>query len=306
VKILIASDVDPVLPGHFARKPDGDIWEPLKRIPELVTALGDGLPPITWMIRSDESIRFCTGDYASGYARHGDLWAGLVKRGHELGWHMHLLSYDDGRQAFTFDRRPGWLADACAALAAHYPVRATRTGWNFADNALLGGLDGLGVDLDASASPGAKAWYTLGPARVTVDWRRCSEAAYRPSRNDYQRPGAEPLRLIEVPVAQFRHTPIGLARRLAWRLAHGCVSFAGLSKKTRLMTEAWNGLPPSGNDVWVFYFHPEDLTAAGIANFEANLRRLRGLPQVEFLTASAVHRWYAPRLGVAAPSSHRR
>ena len=47
------------------------------------------MPPITWLIRSDESVRFATGDFASGYRLRQELWNSLASRGHQLGWHMH-------------------------------------------------------------------------------------------------------------------------------------------------------------------------------------------------------------------------
>jgi hypothetical protein len=47
-------------------------------------ALSSDAPPITWLIRSDESVRFSTGDVTSGYVTRHDV-ASLVARGHELG-----------------------------------------------------------------------------------------------------------------------------------------------------------------------------------------------------------------------------
>ena len=93
VKVLIGCDVDPILPALLTRRPEGDIWAPLDRIPRLLGALGRDLPPITWLIRADETIRYSTGDYASGYASRQRMWSDFRNRGHEFGWHMHLLDF---------------------------------------------------------------------------------------------------------------------------------------------------------------------------------------------------------------------
>lgn len=303
MKILIGSDVDPILPGRLARVPDGDAWETLDRIPALRDAMGSDLPPITWLIRSDASVRFSTGDFASGYLSRQDTWTELVQEGHELGWHMHLLSFDEAHGAFVFDAEPDWLSEAYGALARHFPVQATRIGWDFANEFLFRQLDRLGVRLDFSALPGCKAWYRAGSSRITVDWLDCSELAYRPGAGNYQKPSGDSLRLIEVPIAHFRNSNTEVIKRLARRLQHGCLSLNGLRNKIRMLNEKWESLPCSSNDVWAFHFHPEDLTAQGIENFVDNVNRLRTLPDVEFLTASAVREWYDSKLPEPRTSS---
>ena len=292
MKILIGCDVDPVLPAALTRPPEGDIWAPLDRVPVLMRALGSDLPPLTWLIRADETIRFSTGDFASGYRSREAMWNDLANRGHELGWHMHLLSRDAELGAFTFHPRPDWLGEAHAALAELIPLRATRTGWDYGSNFLFQELDRLGIEVDFSALPGNRVWCRYG-RRFEIDWLRCRNAPYRPARADYQRPGSDPLRLIEVPVAQFRNSAIGTFKRIVWRLLHGCLSPRGLQNKTRLLTDPWGELPAATSDVWAFHFHPEDLTEAGIRNLAANLERLRRIPGVEFVTASAARRWCA-------------
>ena len=291
-RILIGCDVDPRLPHLLGDPPREDIWSTLDAVPELIETLGQALPPITWLIRADETVRHCTGDYASGYTTRRELWSRLAERGHELGWHMHLLSRDAATGAFVFDAQPGWLAAAHGALSRHFPVASTRTGWNYGSDALYRALDELGVKLDFSALPGQRAWYRFGPTTVDVDWLRCAEQSYRPGRDSYQRPSLPALDLIEVPGARFANPPSGMARRYAWRLIHGCFSLRGLNRRTRLITEPWDALPVSHNDVWVFYFHPEDLTPEGLRNLRENVEKLRGVPGAEFVTARTVRRWY--------------
>lgn len=285
MKIVIGCDVDPVLPQRLTQPPAGDIWQCLDYVDRLMDALGNDAPPITWLIRSDESVRFSTGDFASGYVTRHGMWQSLVARGHELGWHFHLMSYDDARQAFGFDPDPTWLGDAHRALCAHFPVRATRTGWDYGSNHVFRTLDMLGVSVDFSALPGNIAWQRAGDDRVTVDWLRCSPAPYHPSSADYQRPGQ--LALVELPVAQFPNSCVRQLERMAWRLAHGCCSTTGLRRRLRTLTQHWEGLPFQDSSVWVFYFHPDDLQGEGLHHSLANIRRLRSLPGGQFLTASA-------------------
>jgi hypothetical protein len=285
MKIVIGCDVDPVLPRRLAKPPAGDVWQCLDYIDPLMEALGGDAPPITWLIRSDESVRFATGDFASGYlTRHG-MWQSLVARGHELGWHFHLMSYDEGRQSFGFDPDPAWLGEAHRALCAHFPVRATRTGWDYGSNHVFRTLDTLGISVDLSAIAGTIGWQWAGDDRVTVDWLRCSSAPYHPSSADYQRPGQ--LGLVELPVAQFPNFFPGQLQRMAWRLAHGCCSTRGLRRRIRMLTQHWEELPFQDSSMWVFYFHPDDLRGEGLRHSVANIRRLRSLPGGQFLTASA-------------------
>lgn len=287
MKVLIGCDVDPVIPTDPARRFDGDIWSPLEAIPRLGAALGDALPPITWLIRADDSIRALTGDFATGYLSREPLWTGLRRAGHELGWHMHVLRWQPG-QGLTLDPEPSWLAEAHASLARHFPVRATRTGWDYGSDFLLGELARLGVRLDFSALPGNRVWVDYGGERLLVDWIGTPERAYRPARGDYRRPGPEPLPLVELPVTQFRNPLLGRIKRCAWRLRNRCFTLAGLGNKTRLLTERWDRLPPRRAGAWVFYFHPEDLAGDGLGRAGENLARLRALPGVEFVTASAL------------------
>src|SRR5689334_391211 len=92
--VVIAADVDPRL-YNFNKRPDWDIWDTLDFIPRLEDACGSDLPPVTWMLRCDESIRRLTDDFASCFTSRPALWRRLENRGHELGWHFHHWSYDE-------------------------------------------------------------------------------------------------------------------------------------------------------------------------------------------------------------------
>jgi hypothetical protein len=295
LKILIGCDVDPVLPPSLDRRPDGDVWECLNRIEALSGEIGDDMPAITWLIRSDQSVEFCTGKFNSGYSDHRSLWDKLQERGHELGWHMHTMSYSSRQKEFVFDPKPGWLAEAHERLASLFPVNATRSGWDYGSNALFVSLDHLGVVVDFSALPGNTLWFSAGKVRLMTDWHRCSSEPYHPSASDYQRSGASALKLWEVPTAQFRRSLGAAAARGLLRLRHGYFSPSGLMSQTRLLTDRWRELPVAANEVWAFFFHPYDLTETGIRNFHANIQRLQKLPDVEFKTATQVCRWLSTR-----------
>lgn len=286
MKVLLGCDVDPVLPDPLARRPATDIWTPLAQIDALVGAMGEDLPPITWLIRADESVRFATGSYVSGYVAKERRWQWLVNRGHELGWHMHLMSFDDSRGSFVFDASPSWLHEAHDSLEPHFAVRATRTGWDYGSTALFAALDGLGVSVDFSAVPGNLAWYQVRGTVVEVDWTRCAAAPYYPSRTDYQTSGGDALAMLEVPVAQFPNPGVGMVRRAAWRIAHKRPALSGLGNRTRVMTELWPDLPKTSGEIWAFHFHPEFLAGDGLQHFTQNVERLRREVGAEFVTAS--------------------
>lgn len=265
----------------------GDIWSPLRLIRNLVETAD--LPPVTWLIRSDDSVRYCTGDFASGYLRDKELWRSLLDLGHEIGWHMHLMSFNDATGRFGFDPDPEWLLEAYEALAQHVEVRATRMGWDYGSSILFRRLDDLGIRIDFSALPGNIAWFEAGDDTVVVDWLRCPDKPYRPCVRDYQSQGSPELSILEVPVTQFRNSALGRVKRFGWRLCHGNAELRGLNRKTRVITKKAQRLPPMDSDVLAFYFHPEELTPQGIRDLLANIDLLKRLPGVEFLTASATH-----------------
>jgi hypothetical protein len=295
MNILIGCDVDPVLPPALDRRPEGDVWECLNRIDVLLDAIGEDMPAVTWLIRADQSVEFSTSAFESGYANRRSLWDKLRNRGHELGWHMHTMSYSPSDQQFVFDPIPEWLEDAHAHLASCFPINATRTGWDYGNNALFAVLDRLGVLVDFSALPGNLLWFSTGKVKLLTDWRDCPTAPYHPSDNDYRRSGPVPLNLWEVPAAQFRRSLAGIVTRGLLRVRHGCVSMSGLTNMTQLLTDQWRGLPLQTSDVWTFFFHPYDLTETGIRNFQTNIRRLQNLPDVEFKTATEILTWLPTR-----------
>ncbi len=285
MNILIGCDVDPVLPRMLLAPPSGGIWKPLDLIPQLLQIVPK-LPPITWLIRCDESVRFCTGDFASGYIVKKDLWQHLVNSGHEIGWHMHLMSFLPSAAAFEFDPDPQWLVAAYQALSGQSVVRATRVGWDFGSNTLFRKLDELGIVIDFSALPGNIAWFAVGSKTLVVDWLHAPSEPYRPNTHDYQRCGTPSLHMVEVPITQFRGSHLEKIKRIGWRLRHGCTALRGIGGKTRFLTQRWYSLPPKGSSTWAFYFHPEDLTPVGIGNLVRNIDLLRTVPNVNFVTAS--------------------
>jgi hypothetical protein len=121
--------------------------------------------------------------------------------------------------------------------------------------------------------------------QILVDWRRCPLAPYHPNAADYQAPGGASLRLLEVPIASFQANPGVVVKRILWRALHGESSMMGVAAKTCKMTAPWGELPRRAN-VLAFYFHPEELTSTGIANFTRNIAHLRERLDPEFVTAS--------------------
>lgn len=296
MKVLLGSDVDPVLPPKLRERPADDVWACLDHVQALVERAGAELPPITWLLRADESVRFCTQDFDSAFTRREAMWRDLQTRGHELGWHMHLLSFSVTRGQCVFDATAPWLEEAHAALSRHFPTRASRTGWDYADGDLLRRLAGLGVTLDFSALPGARGWIEVGGDTVPVDWLVTPSAPYRPSRRDHRRPGRDPLPILEMPITQFRATPWEMTRRATWRALHREPSLLGLSRRTRMLTSPWPDVPRSDLDCMAFYFHPEHLAGEGLGHLLRNVARLRTLPDAEFVTASTLHAWLEPRV----------
>ncbi len=284
MKVLLGCDVDPILPPRLANPCGDDIWGCLRLLDGLVESFGPRLPPITWLLRSDESVRFATGKFDSGFQVRPSFWRSMIDRGHEIGWHMHLASFKREQGHFGFDPQPPWLRAAHEALAAHAPVAATRTGWDFGSNHLMNQFESVGVRVDFSALPGNIVWPRAGTDTLKVDWLRCPDVPYHPATDDYQRPGQ--MRLLEIPIAQFQNQAAARLRRVAWRLRHGCLSIAGLRNRTKMLTEPWDALPRSPGPAWAFHFHPEDLAGHGLLHFVKNVKRLSAVAGLRFVTAS--------------------
>jgi len=298
MKVLLGVDVDPVLPPILRARPAGDIWSPLDLIPRLEAQMGPDLPPMTWLLRVDQSIEFASGDLLSGYLSRRPLWERLQSAGHELGWHMHYMSLQDG--VMTFDADPAWLPAAFERLSRCYPVHAVRTGWDYGSNAVFRRLREFGVKLDFSALPGALNFIRAGLTPIEVDWRRCPEHPYYPSAADYQSPALAADGLIELPITQFPSEPVRSLRRLTWRMLNGKFDLRGVRRCTRLLTEAWPGLPETNDfGLWAFFYHPDEITPEGIANVTRNIQSLRAAG-AEFVTASQaeqhLRQTYAQRL----------
>jgi hypothetical protein len=293
--VVIGADVDPRLPG-MRRLPDWDPWDSLERIPHLDTALGADLPPMTWLLRADDTIRHVTGAFDTCYVTRQDMWTRLRARGHELGWHFHHWTF--GGTAGGFDSDPAWLPEAHAALSQHFALGATRTGWDYCNSETMRRLAALGVTIDFSSLPGHLVWWSIDGERILVDWHRAPAHPYRPSRDDYQRPGTLPI--WELPIASFRASPTAIAKRSLWRVLHGELSLAGVSAKTLMMTQPWRDAPRRA-DVLAFHFHPEELTAEGIAAFSRNLQLLKTTFDPEFVTASEAASRLANGRGVSVP-----
>jgi hypothetical protein len=199
---------------------------------------------------------------------------------------MHLMSYDKRERCYSFDPRPTWLDDSFSALARYFEVRATRTGWDYCNDWLIGRLDALGVAVDLSALPGNVVWQLAGKKTIRIDWLRTPPVPYHPAADDYQQRGN--LEILEVPITGFPNSVLGMARRVVWRLRHRCVSARGLNSANRMLTQKWTRQPVYRSDVAAFYFHPSGLTDDGVNEFRANLEILRALPGAEFVTASAL------------------
>jgi hypothetical protein len=148
----------------------------------------------TWFVRADAFIAAQFGDPLAMVHRFADLLRARLDAGDELGWMPQVYSADTGGIDYA-----GLEATHCAFAAAHGAPASVRMGGLFHDDRTMAMLDALGVRFDSSALPGRektdRGW--------RVDWRRAPATPYHPDRGDYQRPGADPLRVLEVPLSML-------------------------------------------------------------------------------------------------------
>ena len=298
--VVIGADVDPRLPG-MRRRPGWDPWDPLELIPKFEAALGADLPPITWLLRADDTIRHVTGAFDSCYLTRQDIWTRLRARGHELGWHFHHWTF--GATAGGFDPNPPWLADAHAALSRHFAIRATRTGWDYCNSGTMRRLANLGITIDFSSLPGQLVWWSIDGERILVDWHPRLPGRIGRAATTFSSPAAVTTSFASgnSRLRRFGATPVTMAKRVVWRVAHGELSLAGVAKKTRMMTQPWPCAPYAA-DVLAFHFHPEELTPEGIASFSRNVALLKRAFDPEFVTASEAASWLAGGRGTLKPA----
>jgi len=278
IRVIIGCDVDPVLPEVIHPGLGDSIWSNLHGVGKYLDDL-KYLPPIAWLIRSDESVRVATGSYDSGFSFAKEAWRTLEDAGHELGWHMHLITRSG--DTFVFDDDPGWLAESHAALQQHFCISTIRTGWDYGSTVAFNRFAELGVELDFSSLPGNRVWWNIFGRSITIDWLHSPITPYRMASEGYTRSGRG--KIWEVPVTQFKNPLMRTLRRYGRRLTHGCVSWHGLRNKTLEITHRWETLPIPTGDTMAFYFHTDGLIAEGMENFHRNIDLLKRHFECEFV-----------------------
>lgn len=154
----------------------------------------------TWFVRADGQLAFYYDDPAYLLREYGDLWQSAAEQGHEIAWHPHLYRLENRK--WVQERDPIALAKQmeetlAAVKKAGYDPHSSRIGEAYADNALMALLDQYGILCDSTAMPGRRR---VDNERF-IDWSRTGPTPYHPSRNDYQTPGRDALRLLEVPMS---------------------------------------------------------------------------------------------------------
>jgi hypothetical protein len=163
-----------------------------------VDSVGNRLP-ITWFVRCDRQIYDKYGDYAFLLKCYDKWWQQRIDAGDNIQWHAHLYR-SENNQWVQETRKQNLFADLSAGKKAFesFGIRpaASRIGEAYQSDDLMLILDELGLRADCTAMPGRKR----KDAEKNIDWESTPNHPYHPSKTDYRIPGADELKIWEIPM----------------------------------------------------------------------------------------------------------
>ena len=193
-------DVDQDSATGMAPERNEPTWEGLALLPRIEQVLSGRGIPCTAFLRCDAQIKERYGHHLAIQERCAPTLDRFVKNGGELAWHAHLYRLVAGAYTAVRDEH-----EACDQIEEAI-VETRRAGFRFScgrlgeawhATACMGAMDRLGIAIDSTALPGRRR----ADATLWFDWEPTPNAPYHPSGNDYRRPGADPLRILEVPMS---------------------------------------------------------------------------------------------------------
>lgn len=235
----------------------------------------------TWFVRADDQVEQVQGDPAWCFKEHEDLWKDLLASGHEIGWHLHLWRWQEGRWHHEHDDVE-WITRmatrACRAIPtwarSHGRADASlplRMGINHHSIETVSLAERLGIRFDCSPIPGI-----VDPSR---DWRGSPVRPYRPSREDFRKAAtsAEPGVLF-IPASTYPLPfPAYLAKRLLGR--KGRIAEPYLTKSPSLLGAAYRNAERTRTPQFLASCHADELLPLrgrfSLANAVRNLRSLQ-------------------------------
>jgi hypothetical protein len=156
--------------------------------------------PVTWLIRIDKGPM---------QDRMIDLFAGELSKlrfhGDEIGIHIHTFVWDERLSKWVQTTDPKFEAEIVYHSVGLFKNRlgfdpsSVRMGWFTMSNEIMKTLETCGLQVDASALPGASSFGKFNGRDNIFDWSRAPSIPYHPHQDDYQSPGN--MKILEIPIA---------------------------------------------------------------------------------------------------------
>jgi peptidoglycan/xylan/chitin deacetylase (PgdA/CDA1 family) len=206
------------------------------------TREGGDAPRVAWFFRLDPQIRDTYGRADWPLREYRSAVDELEAAGDEIGVHTHAYRWLPDRGEWLIDHgTPSWV-ERCldmsfAAFEGHFrrPVRAFRFGDRWMNAEVMAWLTRADVAYDLTMEPGHPAQPTYDPSHGFTgslpDYRDVPAVPFRPSAEDFRRPGARDGGLVEIPIttAPMRRTWLRRARDRARGLPDAAVETALVS-----------------------------------------------------------------------------
>jgi len=199
------------------------VWDSVAEVPRIGDLFARCNISATWFVRADNQLADVYGDAAWLLREWDPFWSALRRAGHCIGWHPHIVRYDENGLvvAETDDRRCADILRATyVSLAANgFTFTVSRIGEAFQGNESMRTLDELGLKVDSTAIPGRRR----DDAERRFNWSGTPNRPYRPSVADHRVPGYPALSIVEVPMtsmlveAPYDQSPLLRYLNLAYR-----------------------------------------------------------------------------------------
>jgi hypothetical protein len=194
------------VPGWRSLGSDYDVkesvlrWDWRKYFSDLSNLFRKREVPVTWLVRIDKGPM---------QDRMINLFAEelskLRSQGDEIGIHIHTFVWDEKLSKWvqtTDPRRETEIVYHSVGLFRNklgFGPSSARMGWFTMSNEIMRTLETCGLQVDASALPGASSSGKFNGRDNIFDWTRAPSIPYYPHQDDYQSRGN--MKILEIPIA---------------------------------------------------------------------------------------------------------
>lgn len=256
--LIIDVEPDDPAPRRAHREPwtGFEAWfERAKRLRGAYEAATGREVHFNWYLRMDPQITYLCGDPAWVADANGSQLAELRAAGDQLGVHPHAWRWEEPPGRWLHDYGNGdWLEECVATSFDAYrgafgeECLAVRIGSRYLSPRLIRQFHDLGVRVDVTVEPGARAMATLDPAHAFAgtlpSMEYVPQRPYRPSADDPLKADQAPGQPVDqglwmLPATAFDPAPfLSVGRRLARRVKY-------VGRPLHRPTELWAKVEPT-------------------------------------------------------------